>query len=284
MRYARLGLLMDTPRQRFAALMRAPDDAIAPGKAALLIAAEAYPGLDIDRYLASLDALAEAVRPHLREAHSDADRVRALIRALAVEQRFAGNQADYYDVRNSFLNQVLERRTGIPITLALVYIEVGRRLDLPVHGIGFPGHFLLKYSAGKDIVFDPFFAQVLTERDCAERLRAVMGESAAFDCSYLRAATPREIVVRMLRNLKQIYLQQRQFEPALSCSARILIASPDLPHELRDRGLLYHQLECYAAARADLERFLTLEPEDDSADVVREKLIEIRRRGGALLH
>lgn len=274
----------DDPRARFAVAVQVPDDAIDLAEVALLIAAEAYPGLDLDRYRAMLDALGDGARARVATAGSDDARLQALIQYLAREQRFAGNQDDYYDRRNSFLNDVLDRRTGIPITLAIVYIEVARRAGLVVHGIGFPGHFLAKYEGQSEIVFDPFFGLVLNEEQCAKRLQAVMGKETAFDRSYLRRATPREIVVRMLRNLKQVFLQAREFEPALSCSERILLVDPELAPEWRDRGLLYHQLECYSAAQADLERFLVLAPHDDSAEVVREKLIEIRRHGGATLH
>ncbi|MFN8643149.1 MAG: tetratricopeptide repeat protein [Candidatus Binatia bacterium] len=272
------------PRARFAAAVQVDDEAIDLAEVALLIAAESYPELDLDRYRATLDALADGARAHLDAADSDAGRVRALIHYLAREQRFVGNQDDYYDRRNSFLNEVLDRRTGIPITLAVVYIEVARRAGLVVDGIGFPGHFLAKLRGESEIVFDPYFAQLLSEEQCARRLQAVMGRETAFDRSYLRRATTREIVVRMLRNLKQIYLQAREYEPALACSDRILLVQPELPQELRDRGLLYQQLECFSAAQADLERFLALAPNDDSADVVREKLIELRRHGGATLH
>lgn len=274
----------DDPRARFAAAVQAPDEAIDLAEAALLIAAEAYPGLDLDRYRARLDALGDGARASIDAAGSDEARVRALIRYLAREQRFTGNQDDYYDRRNSFLNEVLDRRTGIPITLGVVYIEVARRAGLTVRGVGFPGHFLAKYEGGSEIVFDPFFGLLLTEAQCARRLQAVLGTDAPFDRRYLRIATAKEILVRMLRNLKQVFLQARELEPALSCSERILLVQPELAAEVRDRGLLYHQLECHAAAQADLERFLVLAPDDDSADVVREKLIEIRRHGGSTLH
>lgn len=272
------------PRARFAAAVQAGDEAIDLAEGALLIAAESYPDLDLDRYRATLDALGDGARARVEAADTDAGRLRALIEFLAREQRFVGNQDDYYDRRNSFLNEVLDRRTGIPITLAVVYIEVARRAGLRVDGIGFPGHFLAKLRGEADIVFDPYFAQVLNEEQCARRLQAVMGHETVFDRSYLRRATSREILVRMLRNLKQVYLQAREYEPALACSERILLVQPELPQELRDRGMLYQQLECFAAAQADLERFLALAPNDDSAGVVREKLIEIRRHGGATLH
>lgn len=271
-------------RRRFTSLVREADDRLDLTEASLLIAAESYADLDLDHYRRALDRLANGAAPRLRTAASDVERVRALIDFLAGEQQFRGNQDDYYDRRNSFLNEVLDRRIGIPITLALVYIEVARRLDLPVVGVGFPGHFLAKYAGAADVVFDPFFGRVLTEPDCAARLRAVLGADAPFDRRYLRAATAREVLVRILRNLKQIHLQAREYEAALSCSDRILLVDPELAPELRDRGLLYQQLECFTAARADLERFLALAPDDDSAGVVREHLIEIRRHSGSTLH
>lgn len=272
------------PRARFAALMRHDDADIDLAEAALLIAAEEYPDLDLARCLAQLDELAAGARRRVAAAGSDRARTEALIDYVMREQRFVGNQDDYYDRRNSFLNDVLERRTGIPITLALVYMEIGRRAGLPVAGIGFPGHFLAKLAGNEEIVFDPFFGHLLSEEQCARRLQAVLGKDTPFDRTYLRAATAREIVVRMLRNLKQIHLQAREYAQALGCSERILLVEPDLPPELRDRGLLYSHLECYAAAQADLERFLALAPDDDSADVVREKLIELQRHAGATLH
>ena len=273
-----------SPRDRFAAAVQRDDAAIDLAAAALLIAAEAYPGLDVAHYTAQLDALADATRAAVERAGSDLERAHALVRGLAVEQRFAGNRGDYYDRRNSFLNDVLDRRLGIPITLALVYIEVGRRLGLPVVGVGFPGHFLAKLAGERDIVLDPFCGEILDEAACDERLKQVAGAQATFDARLLRGAGVREILVRMLRNLKQIHLQARELEAALSCSDRMLLVEPGLAHELRDRGMLYLELECRAAARADLERFLALAPNDPSAPRVQAALVALRRRGGATLH
>jgi regulator of sirC expression with transglutaminase-like and TPR domain len=266
-----------TPRERFAELAVAPEETIDLAEAALLIAAEAYPNLDIDAYLQRLDALAREARSFLHGAGSDAERIARLNQFLFVEKRFVGNQKRYYDRRNSFLNEVLDRRTGIPITLALVYMEVARRLDLSVQGIGFPGHFLAKYVGEKEIIIDAFFGQVITERECRERLESILGPKAKFDRSYLRSARPKEILVRVLANLKQVHINAEEFEAALSCSDRILLLTPDAPHELRDRGLIYQRLECYRAALADLERFLKLAPNDETADTIRENLITVRQ-------
>jgi regulator of sirC expression with transglutaminase-like and TPR domain len=265
------------PRARFAELAKLPDQQIDLATAALLIAAEAYPQLDIDTYLGRLDSLAQEGRSRLDAARTDEERVAALTRFLCVEKGFAGNQEDYYDRRNSFLNEVLDRRTGIPITLALVYTEVGRRLGLELHGVGFPGHFLVKVESRPEIIVDPFFGTVLTESQCHQRLQEVRGKEAAFDRRYLRAATSREILVRMLNNLKHIHLDAKELEQALSCCERILLLTPDNAFELRDRGLLYRQLDCYGAAGADLERFLPLAPDNEHADTSRQSLVGIRR-------
>ena len=269
-------------RAQFAAVVSVPDDTIDLAEAALLIAAEAYPDLDVSRYVGMLDGLAAEAAPSMRGCADDAERVRRLVEYLAVERRFRGNENDYYDQRNSFLNDVLERRTGIPITLALVYVEVARRLDVAVVGVGFPGHFLAKHPGPTEVIIDPFRGQIVTEQECAQRLSAMYGRTVPLEPEHLRAATAREILVRMLRNLKQIYLHTRDLAAALGCSERILVVQPDLAPELRDRGLLYAQLEWYPAARADLERFLVLAPDDPTVPVVRERLIELGSKGVTL--
>jgi regulator of sirC expression with transglutaminase-like and TPR domain len=274
----------DQARERFTELVSRQDEAIDLAEAALLIAAEAYPDLDVDAYLLRLQNLAEEARPLVGAARSDDEGIARLNDFLFVLQGFTGNRDRYYDRRNSFLNEVLERRTGIPITLSLVYTEVGRRLGLPVHGVGFPGHFLVRCAGDEqDIIVDPFSGAVLSRADCEERLRTAMGADARLEPHHLRAARPKEILVRMLNNLKFIELREKEFNAALACSQRILLLDPTNHHELRDRGLLYAQLDCYTAARADLERFLELEPGDPTSGKIREHLIEIRRRA-SLLH
>ena len=270
-----------SPRERFTALAKSPDAQMDVALGALLVAAEAYPRLDIAASLAELDALAQAALPLLRAATTPQARVQALLHFVA-GQGFRGNREDYYDPRNSFLNEVLVRRTGIPITLALVCTEIARRIDLPVYGVSFPGHFLVKYVGGDEvgsvceIVADPFSGVTLSEDDVRERFKIATGSAARFDARWLRVATPREILVRLLGNLKQIYVQREEPEHALGCCDRILLLVPDAPLELRDRGLVYQQLECFGAALSDLERFLSLAPQDPSADAIRDTLVELR--------
>ena len=265
-------------RTRFIELISQPDEQVNLAEAALLIAAETDPSVDIDRYLQQLDSLAQQARGSVLATSAPAERIARLNHFLFVEKGFVGNRDSYYDPRNSFLNHVLDRRTGIPITLSVVYIEVAQRLGLPVRGIGFPGHFLTKHAGDPEIIIDAYFGQVVSEAECKERLRAVLGRGARFNRGYLKAASAKEILGRMLANLKQIYVQGNDLTAALSCVDRMLLLSPDAAREIRDRGFIYEQLECYGAAMADLERFLKLAPDDDSADVVRASLVNLQRQ------
>jgi regulator of sirC expression with transglutaminase-like and TPR domain len=250
-----------------------------------LIAAESDEAIEVDRHVAhytgKLHALADAVRERIERAVTG-DRLPLLVEYLACEIGFHGNHEDYYDRRNSYLNDVLDRRVGIPITLAIVYITVGRQVGIDIHGVGFPGHFLAVAPGPPRTIIDPFQGIALDEASCAERLRAVAGPSAALSEDVLAPAAPRQIVARVLGNLKLIHFRAQEFEQALSCSERILLAQPDHPSELRDRAVLYLQLECFDAARSDLERFLALAPDDASAGIVRRQLAELRASGPQL--
>jgi regulator of sirC expression with transglutaminase-like and TPR domain len=255
-----------------------PDAEIPLDEAALCIAAERYPGLNVGAYLARLDLLADGARCGVERASTDAQRVAALNRYLFREEGFGGNHEDYDDPRNSFLNEVLDRRTGIPISLTVVYVEVARRLRMPVRGVGFPGHFLAKYVARPEILIDPFHGHVIGEAECAARLRALAGDDVSFDRRLLDPTSKREILARMLRNLKLRYVATGELERALACSERIVLLRPDAADELRDRGLLFLRLECFQPALADLERYVDLDPRDPAAPAIRERLPELRRQ------
>lgn len=271
-------------RHRFAEIAELPDAAIDLAEAALWIAAEEYPSLDVDAYLARLDALAAEAAPAVRSVEGDAERVAQLNRFLFFEQGFRGNRDDYYDPRNSFLNEVLDRRTGIPIALSAVYLAVGRRLGLDVRGISFPGHFLVKcVGALGDIVIDPFERSVLDHDACQRRLEAGLGAPEPLRPEFhLRAASAREILLRMLGNLKRIYVERSDLERALACCDRGLLLAPDAPGELRDRALVYEGLACYAAAAADLDRLLELAPDLVGADALRAHRNALRAKRGAV--
>jgi regulator of sirC expression with transglutaminase-like and TPR domain len=267
------------PRERFAELARLPDAELDLARAALWIAAEACLPFDVGLYLGRLDALAAAAAPRLAEAASDAERSERLLSVLCGEQGFTGNQKHYDDPRNSYLNCVLDRRTGIPITLSLVLLEVAWRIGVPLRGVSFPGHFLVKLDGPPLRILDPFFGRALDLSECRARLRAALGAGVRFDPErHLRAATPREILVRMLGNLKGIHLRARDFGGALACCERILLLTPDSATELRDRGLVYERLECFAAAARDFERFLRRAPDDETAPLIRDRLRALRAR------
>jgi regulator of sirC expression with transglutaminase-like and TPR domain len=268
-------------RQQLLRVARLPDERIDLAEAALYVAAEEYPELEVDACLARLDALADAARGEIGRAGSARERVLALARFLHVEQGFRGNTSDYYDARNSYLNEVIERRTGIPITLALVYVALGARLGVPLRGVGFPGHFLVRCEAPAPLVLDPFEGVLLEPEEWRSRWRAAVPD-APFDPRALEPSPARAVLTRLLGNLKQIHLAAQDWTRALASVERILAFSPDAPAELRDRGLLYARLECFAAAAADLRRFLALAPDDPSAEAVRAQLIELTRTSPAL--
>lgn len=256
-------------RKRLEQLLRAgTSDTLA--ECALLIAQTRYPDLPVGEYLGRLDAMAQSVS-ELAAGTAPAQRLEALNLYLFKRERFAGNIDDYYDPRNSFLNEVLDRRLGIPITLSILYIAVGRRLGLDLHGISFPGHFLVKWigDSGETIV-DPFSGGgVLSQEDLRERLRAFRGSEAHPLASLLVPASEAEILVRMLRNLKNVYLQRKELENALAMLDLILFIMPGLHDEQRDRGLIYLRLDCYRAALTDLEAYLAAASNPRDAESVR---------------
>jgi regulator of sirC expression with transglutaminase-like and TPR domain len=211
-------------------------------------------------------------------AWSDAARVQALNEFLFTREGFHGNTEEYEDPRNSLLDCVLERRTGLPITLSLVYLEVGRRLGLPVEGIGFPSHFLVRFRGREDILIDVFHGRVLADEALAARLRQALGRDVVFHRMELEAITPHAFLVRLVSNLKRHTALAGDFQATLLCCERLLQLQPDDPEELRDRGLVYAQLDCVGAARDDLTRFLALAPAHPSAGSVQARLQQLEGR------
>jgi regulator of sirC expression with transglutaminase-like and TPR domain len=230
-----------SPRAELARIAGLPDAEIDLAEAALWIAAEEHAGVDVRACLRRLDALAEALARDWPARGGLADRVARLNRHLFAEHGFRGNQRDYYDPRNSFLDQVIERRLGIPITLAIVYMAVARRLGLDARGISFPGHFLVKCVDPREgeLVVDAFAGSVVSLAECQRRLDAAAGRHLRLDPAvHLRAATPREILVRVLGNLKQIFHAKGDLAGALACCDRILLLTPDEPMAQRERDAL----------------------------------------------
>jgi regulator of sirC expression with transglutaminase-like and TPR domain len=249
--------------------MDAPGDELAT--AALAIARVEYPSLDPKPYLQRLDRMGHEAAVRMDGPRENT--LRAFNEYLYDEQGFSGNRERYDDPRNSFINEVLDRRTGIPISLAVVYLEVARRAGLRVDGVNFPGHFLLRApgvmssETGADfVIIDPFHGGAqLSEYDCRQLLRQHVGDEAAFDTALLSPATRHDIVVRMLVNLKRLYVGMRSFPQARFISTLLLGIDPSAISELRDRGLLAYHLQDFSAALRDLEEYLRLAPK--SGDV-----------------
>jgi regulator of sirC expression with transglutaminase-like and TPR domain len=269
--------------ERFNALASRAETMQGLAEGALILASEAKPDVDIEAGLSALSELADRARPLVENATHGSARVEALNHSLFELERFRGNQEQFDDPRNSFLDDVLTRRIGLPITLSVLYVEVARQLGFEAYGIGFPGHFLAKVvgmpdSPGGEVIVDPFFGRVLRPEDCAERLRAAAGDDVSFDPQWLRPATSHEIYVRMLNNLKLHYLRRGDGLGALGCFDRILVLAPEAASEYRDRGLLLERLDCVLPAIEDLTRYLELAPRDENAAAIRARRNALAQR------
>ena len=266
---------------RFTLVAKSPDPDLAT--TALLIARLEYPKLDASQYLGRLDQMGADALSRLADcpAQDAYGRVEAINQYLFDEQGFAGRHAQYDDPRDNLLNAVLDRRTGIPITLALVYIEVARRAGVQMEGVNFPGHFLLRMPhrtersthVDTDLIVDPFHGGlVLSETDCRRLLHDHAGPQTVFDRRLLTRATKLQIIVRMLVNLKRVYVKMRSFPQGRAVTELLLALDPSAMTELRDRGLLAYHLNDFAAALRDLETYLRFtsrgerEPRDHQED------------------
>lgn len=256
-----------------------PDREINLAEAALAIAASEYPKLDVRSYLEQLDNMAGVVSERLSSGASLSTVISQMNRFLFEEQGFVGNTVAYYDPRNSFLNEVLERKMGIPITLSLVYLEIGQRLGLPFAGVMFPGHFLVKLNIhGGDIVLDPYAGgRSLSKEKLNVRLSRVCRRDDLDLSRLLASARKKDTLVRLLRNLKGIYIGSGEYHKALNTIQHILIIKPDSRKEIRDRGYVYEKLECFRAASEDYQRYLALAVDARDKDVVRKHLVEMQR-------
>jgi regulator of sirC expression with transglutaminase-like and TPR domain len=271
---------MDFPiaRQRFFQEISQPDDRIDLAVAALCIAQEEYPELEIDEYLNALDTMAQEVGERLPRESYPLRIIGTINRYLYEDLGFVGNSFEYYDPRNSFLNEVLERRTGIPISLALVYREIAKRIEFPTLSIGMPGHFLLQPDFPEGgIYIDAFHGgEVLFLEDCHQRLNQIYGQPVEWRPEFLQPIGSRQFLARMLGNLKGIYLNCQDLLRALAAIDRILLLFPDSSTDLRERGVLYFYLGRQTEACRDLTRYLELEPDAEDAPAIVRWLDELR--------
>jgi regulator of sirC expression with transglutaminase-like and TPR domain len=264
----------------FASLVQ-QDESIPLFEAALAIAQDSEPELDLTAQQIEVDTLAAKLRRRLPADASHVQKLRMLNHFFYHELGFAGNLNDYYDPDNSYLHRVITTRRGIPISLAVVYMELGQQIGLDVKGISFPGHFLMKLSVQSgDIILDPFNGTSLSREELEERLEPYfIQQNYRADiplATYLQDAHPREILVRMLRNLKVLFSEQLQWQRVLGVQQRLVILLPDEIIERRDRGLAYAHLECPQAALQDLEAYLAERPYASDAKTIQSKLAELR--------
>ncbi len=248
-------------------------------RAALVLSRTEYPGLDIEAYAEHIVELARRVASLAPDLHPQRT-LAALNHVLFEEVKLRGNREDYYDPRNSFLNDVLDRGLGIPITLSIVYMEVARRVGLPLSGVGMPGHFLLKHYGddGHETLIDCFNrGDILSRQDCQSRLDEIYSGEMALRPEFLHPISRRQILTRMLNNLKTVYLSTRNFRKALSIADLILVIYPRSPEDVKQRALLRYSMGLHRLAAQDLDDYLQVSPNASDADEVRQMSLSIRR-------
>ncbi len=248
---------------------------------ALLLASEVVDDVDEAGARAELDRLGVLAAAALLGCADDNARADALLQLLA-NQGFRGNQGKYGDPRNSLLHEVLERRTGIPITLSIVTIAVAARADFTLHGVSFPAHFLVRTATNPPVLLDPFHGARIDEAECRRRARAALGPKIPFHPNMLRIATPLEVALRMTRNLKHVFEAANDWLRAIDCCNRILLLAPESASEWRDRGNLWVRLQCAEPAAADFEEFLTLAPDARDAKQLERQIARLRAHSTTL--
>ena len=283
--FSESGTVATDPYCEFRQAVERPEERIDLGRAALTIALTDYPDLDISSYLRRIDDLAVQVS---ERAGGEADifrSVAALNYVLFKEQGFRGNRDDYYDPKNSFLNEVVDRKRGLPITLSILYMEVGQRIGIAIDGVGFPGHFLVKTKSGReDIVIDPFNAgDVKSFEELQAMLDQIYGGRVPLHRDLLAALPKKQILKRMLGNLKAIYGRGAELVKLLGVLDRLIILDPGSVEDLRDRGAVYLRLDCHGQAKDDFETYLRLAPNADDSAAIREQLVELAKHT-RLLH
>lgn len=267
--------------QAFAALVsRAEDERIDLLRAALMIARAEYPELQIELYVQRIEVLARRVAARVPDFGDPNETISAINCVLFEEENFRGNRDDYYDPRNSFLNDVIERKLGIPITLSVIYMEVAKRAGLPLFGVGMPGHFLLKHydPEGRQVLIDVYNrGAIVSAGECQAKLDEIYSGQLDLRPEFLVAVSKRQILTRMLNNLKNIYASGRNFRKALPIVDMILAIYPRSPEDVKQRAMLRYTLGDWSGAVADLDDYLKMSPDASDADEIRETALSIRR-------
>ena len=255
-----------------------PDHKINLAKAALIYAKYEYPKLEIKDYLNNLDYIAEEIKCNLPKNLYPLKVIKTINKYLFEELGLTGNKDDYYDPRNSYLNEVVDRKMGIPITLSVVYLEIAKRLNFPMVGIGMPGHFLIRPEFENVGIFVDVFNQgeILFQEDCELKLQEIYQQPVKLEAHFLTTVSNQQILGRMLTNLKYIYLNRREYPKMLRIIELLLQLFPNHPIEIRDRGLLYYQLRQWEKAITDLQLYLSILPTAQDADTIRQLLQKMR--------
>jgi len=257
-------------RQRFMEMIERPEDEIDLARSALLVAAENDPSLDVDAEMARLDAWADELGRRLEPDWNNLQRLARLRTFMYEDLGFKGDVRGYYSPANSLLHSVMERRLGIPLTLSIVFMEIGWRLGIPFEGVGFPGHFLVRLTGEPgDLLLDPYDHGVsVHEEDCRRMIQLTTGGTVPYDPSMIRSLGKRDMIARLLFNLKVACLKAEDDAGALSAVERLLLLHPDDPPELRDRGLLLYRMDRYREARESLRAYLAARPRALDREVV----------------
>ena len=268
--------------QAFATLVRSEieDERVDILRAALTFSRIQEPVLDVEHYVHRVDELAARVAAKIEDPDDPVQIIAALNDVLFREEVFRGNTVDYYSPRNSFLHHVLDRRLGIPITLALVYMEVARRVGFQLFGVGMPGHFLLKHYDvdGHSILIDAFErGSIVTEDDCRQKLDSIYSGQVALQPEFLLPVTRRQMLTRMLNNLRSIYLSQRDFRRAVQVVDLILVIYPRSPEDMKQRAVLRYNLNDFRGALSDFEEYVKMSPDASDAEEIKQTALSLRR-------
>ena len=268
--------------QAFAALVHSgiDDERIDLLRAALTFARIEYPHLDPESYVSQIDDFARRVTEKIDDPGDPAQCIAALNYVLFDEEMFRGNTADYYNPCNSFINDVLDRRLGIPISLALLYMEVARRSGFQLFGVGMPGHFMLKHYDvdGRSFFIDAFErGSVLSEEDCRHKIESIHAGQIALHPEFLLIVTRRQMLTRMLNNLRAIYLSRRDFRRAVQAVDLILVIYPRSPEDVKQRAALRYNLNDYKGALNDFEEYVKMAPDASDSEEIRQTALGLRR-------
>jgi len=236
-----------------------------------------YPDLNISKYVEKINEIGNSLKLKIDDVKNSTYLISMLNEHIFEKYGFQGDDEDYYDPRNNFLNAVIDKKTGIPITLSIIYSEVAKYIDLDLRIVGFPGHVVVKYE--EEMIMDPFYrGRLLTINDLEEILYRNFGDGVEFIPEYLNTATTDQILTRLLRNLKNAYTQSYAYDKAMRCTDMILGIRPESPEEIRDKGILEERLLHYNEALPLLNKYLELEPEAEDADFILELIKSVREK------